>query len=202
MTTCELTFDGGSKGNPGHGYGSFHLACEGQEQVLERLDYGATPPVTNNQAEYAALLNALRRAAELGIGALEIRSDSELMVKQMLGIYQVKNADLRELFLESKRAAATLAGPITFVHVRREANKLADSLCNDALDGKPRSRPNPGEAAREMQTLPTAAFAAASVYPAGLLQTLETALAEIRSGAPLTTEGLARRLAPYLKPGP
>ncbi|MFZ4646469.1 MAG: ribonuclease HI family protein [Gemmataceae bacterium] len=191
--------DGASRGNPGKAAYAFVLLGPGGEVYQEAECLGTQ---TNNQAEYAALLNALRRAAELGIGALEIRSDSELMVKQMMGIYQVKNADLRDLFLEAKRAAATLSGPISYVHVRREANKLADSLCNDALDGKPRSRPNPGEAAREMQTLPTAAFAAASVYPAGLLQTLETALAEVRSGIPLTTEGLARRLAPYLKPGP
>ena len=64
---------------------------------------------------------------------LEVRSDSELMVKQMRGEYRVKNKALQELFLDASRLARQLPS-VTYVHVRREHNELADRLLNDALD--------------------------------------------------------------------
>jgi ribonuclease HI len=67
------------------------------------------------------------------VGELEVRSDSELMVKQMRGEYRVKNRDLQTLFLESSRLAREI-GSVTFTHVRREHNELADRLVNEALD--------------------------------------------------------------------
>jgi len=191
--------DGAARGNPGKAAYAFVLVGPDGD-VYQEADCLGTQ--TNNQAEYAALLHALRRAAELGIESLEVRSDSELMVKQMQGVYQVKNPDLRDLFVEARKAAAALGGTVTFTHVRREANKVADGLCNEALDGKPRPRPAPGQAESAVQSLPPQAFAQAAVYPSGFLQTLGTALAEIRSGSNLTTEGLAKRLEPYLRPGP
>jgi ribonuclease HI len=88
---------------------------------------------TNNVAEYSALVAGLRRAAELGVSELELRSDSELLVKQMRGEYRVKNRDLQELFLDASRAAREV-GRVTYTHVRREHNELADRLVNEALD--------------------------------------------------------------------
>ncbi len=88
---------------------------------------------TNNVAEYRALISGLERASEIGVSELEVRSDSELMVKQMRGEYRVKNPALQELFLEASRAARRL-GSVTYTHVRREANELADSLVNETLD--------------------------------------------------------------------
>ncbi len=88
---------------------------------------------TNNVAEYRALIAGLTRAAETGVDELEVLSDSELMVKQMRGEYRVKNPALQELFLEASRAARQLRG-VTYTHVRRESNELADSLVNEALD--------------------------------------------------------------------
>lgn len=88
---------------------------------------------TNNVAEYRALVAGLSKAKEVGVSELEVRSDSELMVKQMRGEYRVKNRDLQELFLEASRHARTV-GDVTYVHVRREHNELADRLVNDALD--------------------------------------------------------------------
>ena len=88
---------------------------------------------TNNVAEYSALVAGLRRAAELGVTELELRSDSELMVKQMRGEYRVKNRDLQSLFLDASRAARAV-GAVTYAHVRREHNELADRLVNEALD--------------------------------------------------------------------
>ena len=88
---------------------------------------------TNNVAEYRALVEGLRKAAELAIGDVEVVSDSELMVKQMRGEYRVKNDALRELSLEAARLARAV-GRVRYTAVRREQNELADSLVNEALD--------------------------------------------------------------------
>ncbi len=89
---------------------------------------------TNNVAEYSALVAGLRRAAEAGVRELEVVSDSELLVKQMRGEYKVKNRALQTLFLDASRLAREI-GEVTYRHVRREHNELADQLVNDALDG-------------------------------------------------------------------
>ncbi len=99
------------------------LAAEGQT-------IGIAP---NNVAEYSALIAGLERAVELGLGDLEVVSDSELMVKQMRGEYKVKNQALRELSLRAKRVASAV-GTVRYTAVRREHNKLADQLVNDVLD--------------------------------------------------------------------
>jgi ribonuclease HI len=88
---------------------------------------------TNNVAEYSALIAGLGQAVELQIDALDVISDSELMVKQMRGEYKVKNEALRELSLRASRLAREL-GSVTYTAVRREHNKLADQLVNEALD--------------------------------------------------------------------
>jgi ribonuclease HI len=75
----------------------------------------------------------LREANERGVDDLEVHSDSELMVKQMRREYRVKNRDLQALFLDASRLAREV-GRVTFTHVRREHNELADRLVNDALD--------------------------------------------------------------------
>jgi ribonuclease HI len=85
-------------------------------------------------AEYRALVAGLERAATLDVSELDVRSDSELMVKQMRGEYRVKNPALQELQQAAARAARSL-GRVTYTHVRREHNELADSLVNQALDG-------------------------------------------------------------------
>ena len=88
---------------------------------------------TNNVAEYRALVAGLRRAAELGVDELEVVSDSELLVRQMTGVYRVKNKALVELSLEAARLAREL-GCVRYTAVRREQNELADRLVNEALD--------------------------------------------------------------------
>ena len=111
--------------------------------VIERLDLGAyeeaecLEPTTNNPAEYTALVKALERAAALGGRRLEIFSDSELLVKQMNGEYRVKNEELKALFDMAQEQLRSFE-QVTIRHVRREQNKRADALCNEALDGKPR----------------------------------------------------------------
>lgn len=88
---------------------------------------------TNNVAEYFALLAALDYAALQGITALRIRSDSELLVRQMQGVYKVKSPDLKPLHERAAKLARQLQY-FAIEHVRRELNKDADALANVALD--------------------------------------------------------------------
>jgi len=128
---ARLFTDGGARGNPGPAAYGFVLEAE-DGTVLEARGE-AIGVATNNVAEYSALLEGLRRAAELGVSELEVVSDSELMVKQMTGVYRVKNEALRGLSVEAARLAREL-GRVTYRNVRREENELADRLVNEALD--------------------------------------------------------------------
>jgi ribonuclease HI len=127
----RLYTDGGARGNPGPAAAAFVLEAEDGTVLDARGD--AIGTATNNVAEYTALLNGLRRAAELGLTELEVVSDSELMVKQMRGEYKIKNEALRNLSVEASQLARAL-GSVTYTAVRREHNVLADQLVNDALD--------------------------------------------------------------------
>jgi ribonuclease HI len=123
--------DGGSRGNPGPaGYG-VQIVGDAGEVVAEL--HGALPHTTNNVAEYNGLLAALSWAADHGVRALQIRSDSELMVKQLRGEYRVKHPGLQPLYQEARALIARI-GRVTFEHVRREFNKDADRLANLAMD--------------------------------------------------------------------
>jgi ribonuclease HI len=88
---------------------------------------------TNNVAEYRALIAGLEKALELGVTELEVVSDSELLVKQMLGEYKVKNRGLVPLSIEAAELARRI-GRVRYTAVRREHNELADRLVNEALD--------------------------------------------------------------------
>ncbi len=128
---ARLSTDGGARGNPGPAaYGYVLEAEDGTVLAAEGETIGVA---TNNVAEYSALIAGLEKALELGVGEVEVVSDSELMVKQMRGEYRVKNEALRGLFLEASRLARQL-GNVSYTAVRREHNKLADQLVNDALD--------------------------------------------------------------------
>ncbi|HEY5619502.1 MAG TPA: ribonuclease HI family protein [Vicinamibacterales bacterium] len=122
--------DGGSRGNPGPaGYGVRIERDDGTvEEIKESLGIA-----TNNVAEYRGLLAALTWAARAGVGRLHIRSDSELLVKQMQGEYRVKNPGLQPLWEEARRLVRQI-GDVRFEHVRRELNKDADRLANEAMD--------------------------------------------------------------------
>ena len=88
---------------------------------------------TNNVAEYRGLLAGLESALERGVSELEVVSDSELLVKQMLGEYKIKNDTLRQLAADAEALASRL-GRVAYTAVRREHNELADKLVNEALD--------------------------------------------------------------------
>ncbi len=128
--SATANVDGGSRGNPGPaGYG---VRIERDDGTIVELKE-SLPLATNNVAEYNGLLAALRWAAEHGLSRLHVRADSELLVKQMKGEYRVKNPGLQPLY-EEARALARQIGRVTFEHVRREFNKDADRLANEAMD--------------------------------------------------------------------
>ena len=129
--SAKLWTDGGARGNPGPAAYAYVLENEEGDVVAAHAE--AIGVATNNVAEYSALIAGLEKAVELGIGELEVVSDSELMVKQMRGEYKVKNEALRALFLRAGRLAGEL-GRVRYTAVRREQNKLADRLVNEALD--------------------------------------------------------------------
>lgn len=132
--TLTIHTDGASRGNPGAAAYAYVIARDGQEPIEEADCLGR---MTNNQAEYTALVRALEHALELGPEHhVVVHSDSELMVKQMSGQYSVKNADLRPLYEEARDLARAFTGGVEFRHVRRALNSRADALCNEALDGK------------------------------------------------------------------
>ena len=128
--SAVANIDGGSRGNPGPaGYG---VRIEQQDGTIVELK-AAMAIATNNVAEYSGLLAALRWAVANAVGTLHIRSDSELLVKQMNGQYRVKNPGLHPLY-EEARALVKQIGRVKFEHVRREFNKEADRLANEAMD--------------------------------------------------------------------
>jgi ribonuclease HI len=123
--------DGGARGNPGPaGYG---VRIEDPRGTLIEELSRHIGVATNNVAEYNGLLAALRYAIDHGEKRLLIRSDSELLVRQMQGQYRVKNAGLKPLHQEACRLIGQL-DHVTFEHVRRALNAEADRLANQAMD--------------------------------------------------------------------
>lgn len=127
-----VNVDGGARGNPGPAaIGAVIQDAKGEvlEEHGERIGIA-----TNNVAEYRALLLGIARAARLGADELELVGDSELIVRQVKGEYKVKDATMRELHGEVKRALRPFES-WSIRHVRRELNTEADRLVNAVLDG-------------------------------------------------------------------
>ena len=123
--------DGGARGNPGSaGYGALIKDADGQ--VLAEL-YAGIGVSTNNVAEYQGLIAALEWALAHGHARLHVKSDSLLIVQQMLGKYRVKHEGLIPLHQKARRLASAI-GHVTFEHVRRELNREADRLSNLGMD--------------------------------------------------------------------
>lgn len=127
----QIHIDGGSRGNPGPAGAGVVMEDGHGRPVFEGGFFLGR--MTNNQAEYNALLRALDVAATLKEAELDIVADSELMVRQINGQYRVKNPGLRPLFEEASGKLSKLAR-WTVRHVRREANTRADELANLAMD--------------------------------------------------------------------
>jgi ribonuclease HI len=127
----QANIDGGSRGNPGPAaYGV--VIRDGRGEIVARLKKYIGQN-TNNVAEYFGLIAALDYAQAHGVRALRIESDSELLVKQMRGIYKVKSGDLRPLYERAKKMSQALES-FRIDHVYREQNSEADALVNQALD--------------------------------------------------------------------
>lgn len=126
-----LRTDGGARGNPGPAGAGFVLETpEGEYLVGGGRFLGET---TNNVAEYEALLWGLETAAERGVTDLVVYADSELLVRQMNGVYRVKHPNMKPLFARAKELAARFAA-VEVRHVRREHNTVADAYANEAMD--------------------------------------------------------------------
>jgi ribonuclease HI len=128
-----INVDGASRGNPGPA--AIGVTLRDEEARLIASISEIIGRTTNNQAEYMALIAGLRKASSLGIREVEVRSDSELIVKQILGIYRVKNKDLKVLHDEALKLVGSM-GSFIIKSILREENKEADKLANRALDAK------------------------------------------------------------------
>ena len=126
-----INIDGGSRGNPGPG-ASGCVIKDKAGKLLKGEGLFFTE-CTNNQAEFNALKLALQNAKKLGGTDLKIRADSQLLVKQFLGEYKIKNPQLQILMAEIKKLAAGFK-KINIPHVPREQNKEADLICNQTMD--------------------------------------------------------------------
>jgi 6-pyruvoyltetrahydropterin/6-carboxytetrahydropterin synthase len=137
--------DGGSRGNPGPAGGGFAVYVDCVEIYSGQVSLGVA---TNNVAEYGALIAGLRAVLEhfpdvMADGSrLVIQADSQLMVRQLTGVYKVKSADLKPLFLEAQSLLRRV-NDWTAEHVRRELNARADELANAAMDAA--QEPGPAE---------------------------------------------------------
>lgn len=123
--------DGGSRGNPGPSAAGFVVLNMQQEVIAEGGEYlGIT---TNNQAEYQGVRLGLEKAIELGYKKVDFKIDSMLVVNQMKGYYKIKNRELWPIN-ERIRALMTKFDRVTFTHVNRQFNQLADGMVNKTLD--------------------------------------------------------------------
>lgn len=126
-----INTDGGARGNPGPAGIGVVIKSESGDMVYQ---YGGFIGVaTNNVAEYKALIKALEEARHLGAGEVRIQMDSELIVKQMQGVYKIKEPTLKGLAQEVFGLLNNFS-KFSFHHVRREFNKEADAMVNQAID--------------------------------------------------------------------
>ena len=126
----QIFTDGGARGNPGPA-GIGVVIWDGNNVVGRHAKYIGR--ATNNQAEYSAVILALEEAKKLDAENIDFFLDSELVVKQLKREYKVKDQNLANLFLKVWNLSINFK-KITYTHVRREKNKEADKLVNEALD--------------------------------------------------------------------
>jgi ribonuclease HI len=159
--------DGGARGNPGPaGYGVV-IQDQGGKKVAALSQYLGHQ--TNNFAEYQGLIAALEYAVQHGHKALKVVSDSELLVRQIKGIYKVKNATLQELHARAKQLIAQLEW-FSIDHALREHNREADDLANQAMDK------GTGRAAREPAAVSVAPQEFEGIVQGGVIKLFSAAL--------------------------
>jgi ribonuclease HI len=128
----EVYTDGGSRGNPGKAACAFVIFQDGK---LLHEDFSYLGITTNNQAEYRGLLLALKYLVSNNILEAKFFSDSELMVKQILKLYKVKDLGIQKIYSEATKEISKFK-KFEISHVRREKNSHADKLVNKCLDEK------------------------------------------------------------------
>jgi ribonuclease HI len=131
VTRLVVHVDGGSRGNPGPAAAAAVLSTTDGDVVGEAME--TIGVATNNVAEYRALLLGVRKARELGADEIEVVNDSELVAKQVNGLYKVKHADMKPLYLEAMQELGQFAD-WSIRSVPRAQNADADALVNQALD--------------------------------------------------------------------
>ncbi|MBY0370770.1 ribonuclease HI family protein [bacterium] len=127
-----LFCDGASRGNPGPG--SFGYAIFEGEQTIAR-EGRTLGTVTNNVAEYEGVIQGLARCQELGATEVTVKSDSQVLVRQLNGEYKIKAPHLQTLAQKARELSRGFE-KVSFIHIPREENSLADKLANAALDGR------------------------------------------------------------------
>ncbi|MBI2589183.1 4a-hydroxytetrahydrobiopterin dehydratase [Candidatus Saccharibacteria bacterium] len=137
LIAAKLYTDGGSRGNPGPSAGAF-IICNLDNNVVEKSGF-YIGIATNNQAEYQALVKGLERAKKVGVKELIVHMDSELVIKQINGLYKIKNNLLQPLHQQIEKLARTFES-IKFVHVPRILNNQADTEVNRILDEQERRK--------------------------------------------------------------
>lgn len=130
--------DGGSRGNPGHsGYGLV-IYDDNQKVLFQESKYLGIK--TNNEAEYSGLIGALNwinnNQDSLKISQINFHADSQLMIRQMQKKYKVRAPNLIPIFNQAQDLINLISLPIIFKDIRRDFNKLADQLANEAMDRK------------------------------------------------------------------
>jgi ribonuclease HI len=193
----RANIDGGSRGNPGPAAYGVYIRDPKGEPVARLKKYIGR--MTNNVAEYYGLIAALDYVEAQGIRALRIESDSELLVKQMKGLYKVRSPELAPLYERARKMAAALDS-FRIDHVYREHNREADALANQAMDevegpdAKPRGESRSARSGAAKAAAPGASSAAAAAPkpqpPSQLPSDVRKIRARYRSGVLYLLEDL------------
>lgn len=128
----KLFVDGCSRGNPGKSGGGYVIK-DMSGNILDKGSKYLGNRLTNNQAEYKALIFGLDKCAGVCRGKVHVLSDSELMVNHLTRVYRIRDEKLKKLFEEVKKKE-TFFEKVSYSHLRREENKEADKLANKAID--------------------------------------------------------------------
>lgn len=133
--TVLIYADGASRGNPGPS--AYGFLISDQRGKILATESGALGKATNNEAEYHAVINSLQKAASLSARRVVVHSDSELVIRQLRGDYQVRKPHLGDLFFQVRKLQGNFSS-VEYVHLPRENPmiRIVDKLCNETLDSK------------------------------------------------------------------
>jgi ribonuclease HI len=140
MRKITIYTDGGSRGNPGRAAGGI-VFCNEKDQIFKKYSEYLGDNLTNNEAEYLAVIFALKKFKHLfgkkiaKISEIELKADSELLVKQLNGKYKIIDEKIQSLFIQVWNLKLDFK-KVKFSFIRRNKNKEADLLVNEALDAK------------------------------------------------------------------